>query len=263
MGILHLKSEHESNDAQPDAPPPGMRDVSVLPQMAFADEDDEPTGVLGTLKEMPVSEVVQSLGQGMKDALIEVKPKGEPLGVIGMERGRVVYAQTDALSGEAAFFKLFCAHRGAFRIRYGRRPEAHNIDRDPTYLLLEGARLLDEERAYHPVFDTPPDGTPFVPPRALAPIAEDAFKGLEANESAERSAAESLPRTTTPFSGFFHEAGVKTPPPNPSLPPEAQRFQSLHLLEAQEAIIDDVDHIDSDRTTRERKPGPVALTDAR
>lgn len=254
MGILHLKRDFQSNDAQPDALPPGMRDVSVLPHMVFA-EEDEPTGVLGTLKEMPVSEVVQSLGQGMKDAIIEVKPKGEPLGVIGMERGRVVYAQTDALSGEAAFFKLFCAHRGAFRIRYGRRPEVHNIDRDPTYLLLEGARLLDEERAHNPVFDTPPDGTPFVAPRALstAPAAVDAFSGLEANES--------LPRTTTPFSGFFHEAGVKTPP-NPSLPPEAQRFHSLHLLDAQEAIIDDVDHIDSDRTTRERKPGPVAFSDA-
>lgn len=207
-------------------------------------QDDEPTGVLGALKEMPVSEIVQALAQGMKDALVEVKPKGEPLGVIGVERGRVVYAQTDALSGEAAFFKLFCAHRGGFRIRYGRRVEVHNIDRDPTWLLLEGARLLDEERAARPVFDTPADGTPFSAPGGRV------------------RGSEPLPRTNTPFSGFFDEAGVKTPAQLASLPPEAQRFQSLHLLDRQEAIIDDVERLDSDRTLRERKRGAAELTPA-
>ena len=216
-----------------------MRDVSELP--AFVD-DDEPTGVLGTLKEMPVAEVVQALAQAMKDALVEVKPKGEPLGVIGVERGRVVYAQSGDLVGEAAFFRLFCAHRGAFRIRYGRRAEQHNVDRDPTWLLLEGARLLDEERACRPVFDTPPDGTPFAVQR-----------------SAAVPAPPEAPRRNAPFSGFFDEAGVTTAPPIP-LPVEAQRFHSLHVLGDTDEIIDDVERMDSDRTLRERRRGPAELT---
>ena len=237
---------------------PPQRVQSILPRVAFpaersaaafADEEDEPTGVLGTLKEMPVSEVVQALAQAMKDALIEVKPKGEPVGVIGIERGRVVYAQTEdhsgaQLMGEAAFFKLFCAHRGAFRIRYGRQPEVHNINRDPTWLLLEGARLLDEERAFRPQFETPADGIPFAPP-SRTPV--EPLPTTDASPTSARAALRSV--RSGPFSNFFDEAGVKAKPPVP-LPVEAQRFQSLHVQA--DSIIDDVDHLDSDRTTRER-----------
>lgn len=157
-------------------------------------EDDEPSGVFGTLKEMPLSEIVQGLTLSKRDALIEVKPKGEPVGVIGVESGRIVYAKTDALAGEPAFFKLFCVHRGVFRIRYGRRADSHNLDREPTWLLLEAAQHLDEERASRPVSDTP-------------------AQGLSASLAATAVLhADSLAPARETFSGFFDEAGLKATP---------------------------------------------------
>jgi hypothetical protein len=110
---------------------------SLPPQVAFADdgapiEDEEPTGVIGTLREMPVSEIVQTLATGRRDALVEIKPKGELAGTLAVEKGRVVFAQKGKLVGEEAFYALFMATRGAFRIRYGRRVDRPNIDRDTT-----------------------------------------------------------------------------------------------------------------------------------
>ena len=182
-------------------PSPTAQMTTLPPQAAFADEEEEPTGVVGTLREMPVSEIVQTLAQSLKDALVEVKPKSGEGGVIGLERGRVVYARTGSLEGERAFYALFSALRGAFRIRYGRTPDARNIERDTTFLLLEGARLYDEQLA--------------------APTP-------------------SAPATRTPtgtFTRFFDEAGVQTPPP---LPQETQRFMSLQLAEVVDLDDEDV-----------------------
>lgn len=268
-----------------------------LPEEEPGDEpDDEPTGVLGTLKEMPISEVVQTLAQGMKDAIIEVKPKGEPVGTIGMLRGRVVFAEVAVASGvtlvgEAAFQRLFGAHRGAFRIRYNRLPERQNIDKELTWLLLEAARVLDEQRQDQPVFDTPADGTPSLgtpamlgldhafldvleamneplaptnvertlvdPPPTPPPLPARASSASSASNGKPKK-REPLPRTITPFSRFFDEAGVKTPPPIP-LPVEAQRFQSLQLAEQLDDV-DDIDRMDSDRTTPQRRTGPHPVT---
>ena len=273
----------------PDVPAP----VSLLPHLPEDEPDDEPTGVLGTLKEMPISEVVQTLAQGMKDAIIEVKPKGEPVGTIGMLRGRVVFAEVAVASGvtlvgEAAFQRLFCAHRGAFRIRYNRLPEQRNIDKELTWLLLEAARVLDEQRQDQPVFDTPADGTPSLGTPAMLGLDHAFLDVLDAmNEplaltNVERTLVdppptppplparasnaskatpkkrEPLPRTITPFSRFFDEAGVTTPPPIP-LPVEAQRFQSLQLAEQLDDV-DDIDRMDSDRTTPQRRTGPHPIT---
>lgn len=292
--------------------------TSLLPHVPEGDDpDDEPTGVLGTLKEMPISEVVQTLAQGMKDALIEVKPKGEPVGTIGMVRGRVVFAEVPmqngvSLVGEAAFQRLFCAHRGAFRIRYNRLPETRNIEKELTWLLLEAARVLDEERQEKPVFDTPPEGTPSLglpamlgldldieklvdsaafangpaldnvtvenavenaveptlidapmpappaPPPPLPPSAARAQSKASKSREGKAKKREPLPRTVTPFSRFFDEAGVKTPPPIP-LPAEAQRFQSLQLAEQLDDV-DDMDRVDTDRTTPQRRTGAHPIT---
>ncbi len=225
-------------DLAPVPPPMCIEDTPV--------EDDEPTGVVGTLKEMPVYEIVQALAQGAKDAIVEVRPKGSPGGTIGMERGHVVYARTDAHTGEPAFFELFSARRGAFRIRYGRHVDERNIARDTTFLLLEGARILDESENAQL---TPPTGTP----AALPPVLEADEAGVTlidppgfAPAPAQLDPFEGRPL----FSGFFDEAGVRTPPPLP----ETRRFTSLALAEIAEiAELDDVDSIDSDRTTRERK----------
>ena len=237
----------------PPTPPFGVSSPPQAPISAGYDED-EPTGVVGSLKEMPVFEIVQTLAQSARDALVEVKPKGQGGGVIGLERGRVVYCKTDRLLGEPAFFELFTAARGAFRIRYGRHADEKNIARDTTFLLLEAARLLDES------------GKMSVPPPVSSGAGELCFPEEGVVEAADIGATlvdhilhpmpsapafasvPPLPASSSgPFMRFFDEAGVRTPPP---LPLETQRFTSLQLQEIAE--LDDVDRVDTDRTIRER-----------
>lgn len=250
-GISHL----EAFDLVPlgEIRGPAQATASLPPQAAFEhdsgesldDDDDEPTGVVGTLREMPLHEIVQSLSQSHKDALVEVKPKGRESGVIGIERGRVVYARTESRLGEAAFFELLKARRGAFRIKYGRSAGARNIDRDTTFLLLEGARVLDEEmcggRAEH-------DEPALVAAAAPLPAVVFPPASLETHVHGQTSGL---------FSRFFDEAGVSTPPPLPLLPVETARFQSLAIADDL-AMYDEVDALDTDRTMCERRrPGAL------
>jgi hypothetical protein len=134
----------EGNTASQVTPGPWQ----TLPPSPADFDDDEPTGVVGSLKEMPVSEIAQTLKQGQKDALVEIKPKGGERGVFYTSKGQVVHARVGNLEGESAFFELLGAARGAFRIRYGRKTELRTIQRDTMFLLLEGARVSDEKQAF-------------------------------------------------------------------------------------------------------------------
>jgi Domain of unknown function (DUF4388) len=220
-------------ELRPPTPPFG---TSQTPSAA-AFEDEEPTGIVGTLKEMPVSELVQSLQQNRKDALVEVKAKDRETGTLGIVAGRVVFARTASKIGEAAFFELLAATRGAFRIRSGRAPETTNIIRDTSFLLLEGMRLMDEERE-----------------RGDAPIVAEAVM----------APAPAMP-TVTPsgkFARFFDEAGVQTPAPLPAEVVEVtQRFSSLHVRSLDEDHYD-ADAPDSDVTSRDRKRRRFSSDDA-
>ena len=165
-------------------PPITRPPIAALP--ALVELDEEPTGVIGSLTQMPVSEIMQMLINGRKSAVVEVKPKGGSLGVLGLRDGRLVYCRLeDGRAGEDAFFALFAAEKGTFRIRYDRHVPLTNIDRDSTYLLLEAARLWDEAHRNGDTIvrtkstSSAPEDTP--PPRRLA-------TGL--------------------FSRFFSEAGV-------------------------------------------------------
>lgn len=131
---------------------PGLDDLPASPSPAplspEADEEDDgvgqPTGVMGTLRQMSVAEIVQSLELGRKTAQVELHPLTGDKGTIAFENGQVVYAECAALRGEEAFYALAVHVEGFFRIRYGEPPTARNIDSPTTYLLLEALRRLDE-----------------------------------------------------------------------------------------------------------------------
>lgn len=110
-------------------------------------EATEPSGVVGTLREMPLTEVVQSLGFSGKTAEIDVRPKGTdlPAGVVFLERGTVVYARCGTLEGEDAFFALAGLKRGAFLIRFHAKAPTTNVTSPTAFLLLEALRRTDEE----------------------------------------------------------------------------------------------------------------------
>lgn len=145
--------------AEPPPPPPpepfspfDMPSIDDLPDLLPAPDDlpeEEavalPTGVMGTLRQMAVSEIVQSLELGRKTAKVELHPADGPKGLIAFEDGQVVYAECEELRGEEAFYALARHEEGFFRIRYGDRPTERNIDAPTTFLLLEAMRRMDEE----------------------------------------------------------------------------------------------------------------------
>ena len=104
-----------------------------------------PTGVMGTLRQMALPEIVQSLEMGRKTASVDIVPADGEKGMIGFEGGSVRYAECAALRGEQAFFALMRHKEGYFRIHYGDAPPSVNIDAPTTFLLLEAMRLMDEE----------------------------------------------------------------------------------------------------------------------
>ncbi|MDP2341452.1 MAG: DUF4388 domain-containing protein [Deltaproteobacteria bacterium] len=104
-----------------------------------------PTGVMGTLRQMALPEIVQSLEMGRKTASVDIVPADGEKGMIGFEGGSVRYCECGELLGEQAFFALMRHKEGYFRIHYGDAPPSMNIDAPTTFLLLEAMRLMDEE----------------------------------------------------------------------------------------------------------------------
>ena len=124
-------------DDLPDLPPEFDNQGPEVPSM--------PTGVMGTLRQMALPEIVQSLEMGRKTASVDIVPQEGEKGSIAFEQGAVRFAECGQLVGDQAFFALMRHKEGFFRIHYGDEPKSINIDSPTTFLLLEAMRLMDEE----------------------------------------------------------------------------------------------------------------------
>ena len=124
-------------DDLPDLPPEYDDDGTDVPSM--------PTGVMGTLRQMALPEIVQSLEMGRKTASVDIVPADGEKGSIAFEQGAVRFAECGTLIGDQAFFALLRHKDGFFRIHYGDAPKSINIESPTTFLLLEAMRLMDEE----------------------------------------------------------------------------------------------------------------------
>jgi CheY-like chemotaxis protein len=136
-----LPTEGFAFDDLPDLPP----EFDAGP--AAADVPAMPTGVMGTLRQMSLPEIVQSLEMGRKTASVDIVPQDGEKGAIAFETGAIKFAECGALVGDQAFFALMRHKEGFFRIHYGDAPKSINIDAPTTFLLLEAMRLMDEEGA--------------------------------------------------------------------------------------------------------------------
>jgi DNA-binding response OmpR family regulator len=112
-----------------------------------ADVPAMPTGVMGTLRQMSLPEIVQSLEMGRKTASVDIVPQDGEKGAIAFDTGVIRFAESGSLIGNQAFFALMRHKEGFFRIHYGDAPKSINIDAPTTFLLLEAMRLMDEEGA--------------------------------------------------------------------------------------------------------------------
>jgi DNA-binding response OmpR family regulator len=101
--------------------------------------------VRGSLAQMNVIDLVQSLEMGRKSCLLTLTNEGEKCEMYFRE-GQVPHAIYGSLTGDAAVFKVLRWTGGNFQINFDAKTKQQSTTLNTQGLLMEGLRLLDESR---------------------------------------------------------------------------------------------------------------------
>ena len=137
----------------PPPPPPPPRPASSPFEQPSTEAEPyvaQPTGVMGTLKQMGVVEIVQMLEIGKKNARLDFQGVEGWVGQIHVHGGQIVRCTLDQQAGEAAVVALCRKKEGYFRIHYAKERCERNVTRPTTLVLLEAMRTIDETGAQAP-----------------------------------------------------------------------------------------------------------------
>ena len=102
-------------------------------------------GIRGSLEDMGLPDLIQTLMIGMKTACVTLECNGSE-GKLWMENGSLRHAQNGELIGEEAFYELLRWTTGEFVIEHRLKTEESTLTRDTMFLLMEGMRLMDESQ---------------------------------------------------------------------------------------------------------------------
>ena len=127
-----------------------------------ASEDDE-VGFRGVLRKIGLQDLIQMECLNRTSSVLEITNQATR-GKIYLERGEIIHAVVDNLSGEKALNKLLSLRGGEFTLKPFERPEQRSIRGPWIQLLMEAARKRDEKDGCEPeanelVF-TPAEGGP-------------------------------------------------------------------------------------------------------
>jgi DNA-binding response OmpR family regulator len=100
-------------------------------------------GITGTLHDMSVTDIIQSLTIGDKAVEVHISSM-EKKGTIFIQDGEIVHSRTGALEGEEAFYHLVSWQEGEFEILPCATFPSRTIYGSTMSLLMEGARMTDE-----------------------------------------------------------------------------------------------------------------------
>ena len=118
-------------------------DKIALEKMAKAASTD---GILrGSLSQMNVIDLVQSLEMGRKSCLLTMTNEGEKCELYFTE-GQIVHAAYGALTGDEAVFKVLRWTGGNFQVDFSGKTKVQTTHLNTQGLLMEGLRRLDESR---------------------------------------------------------------------------------------------------------------------
>lgn len=121
----------------------------------------------GLLQSISLSDVVQLLHMNRKTGILRLQ-NGRFSGVLHVNGGEVVHAESGQTIGELAAFELLTWERGEFEFESSPVKPVGSIRRSVPDLLMESARTLDTRRrlkAYFPTLDAVP--WTFLPEPAL------------------------------------------------------------------------------------------------
>ena len=118
-------------------------DKIALEKLAKAASTD---GVLrGSLSQMNVIDLVQSLEMGRKSCLLTLTNEQETCDVY-FTQGQVVHAKYGSLTGDEAVFKVLRWTDGNFQVNFEGKTTEQTTKLNTQGLLMEGLRLLDESK---------------------------------------------------------------------------------------------------------------------
>ncbi|MBI4699237.1 MAG: DUF4388 domain-containing protein [Nitrospirae bacterium] len=105
-------------------------------------------GFSATFSDLSFVDLVQSLGSGAKNVRMQVEHSRGSQADIFFRQGRIVYAECGDDKGADAVYKVIrWQDDGNFRIEPIKEFPPDNVSESNDYILLEGARLLDEHEA--------------------------------------------------------------------------------------------------------------------
>lgn len=151
--------------------PDGMKMVfNVLNDLVSWHEE----GFTGALRRVGLQEVIQMECNGRHSSILEIR-NPELRGQIYIEEGVVTHASVGNLTGEKAFYRLLSLRGGEFRVEPFKAPPHRTIESRWEQLLMESARVTDEETVLvkKPAAVQPPH--PVEPPK---PPDDSAHHGL-------------------------------------------------------------------------------------
>ena len=99
----------------------------------------------GSLAQMNVIDLVQSLEMGRKSCLLTVTHQGDKCEIYVTD-GQIKHATYGTLTGDAAVFKVLRLTGGNFQIDFDGKTKQQSTTLNTQGLLMEGLRLLDEAR---------------------------------------------------------------------------------------------------------------------
>ena len=118
-------------------------DKIAIEKMSSASSSD---GVVrGSLAQMNVIDLVQSLEMGRKSCLLTLTNEGDKCDLYFSE-GQVQHAAYGSLTGDEAVFKVLRWTGGNFQINFDGKTNQQSTTLNTQGLLMEGLRLLDEAR---------------------------------------------------------------------------------------------------------------------
>ncbi|MGO8838603.1 MAG: response regulator [Limisphaerales bacterium] len=101
-------------------------------------------GFSGMLRQVGLPDVIQMECLGRHSSILEVRNQ-RLHGQIYIETGAIVHATAGALTGEKAFYRLVSLTGGEFRLQPFKIPPERTVHGQWEFLLMEAARVHDEE----------------------------------------------------------------------------------------------------------------------
>lgn len=126
--------------------------------------------VRGSLAQMNVIDLMQSLEMGRKSCQLTLTNEGEKCEVFFAE-GQVKHASYGALVGDQAVFKVLRWTGGSFQLDFESKTDKETTQLNTQGLLMEGLRLLDESQR-EAGGEAEPASAPAAVPSAAAKVAK-------------------------------------------------------------------------------------------